>query len=113
MGSETTSYKRKCGKKIGKRTYPYAQGCDLSWTYSNVFVHGRAQPWANRGDEGAVPSTVCSSLWHARVASSRSVDKSWLRACSSAVVNFDGSSIPETPELSVDVMGDAADLVCS
>ena len=25
---------------------PYAQGCDLSCTYSNVIVHDRSQPWA-------------------------------------------------------------------
>ena len=28
---------------------PYAQGCDLSWTYSNVVVHDRSQPWAYGG----------------------------------------------------------------
>ena len=25
---------------------PYAHGCDLSYTYSNVIVHDRSQPWA-------------------------------------------------------------------
>ena len=26
--------------------FPYAEGCDLSCTYSNVIVHDRPQPWA-------------------------------------------------------------------
>ena len=34
--------------------YPYAQGCDLSRTYSNEIAHDRSQYWAYGGDEGAV-----------------------------------------------------------
>ena len=31
------------------RKYPYAQGCGLSWAYSNVIVHARSPPWAYGG----------------------------------------------------------------
>ena len=34
------------GTKVGTVVPQYAQGCDLSWTYSNVIVHDRPQPWA-------------------------------------------------------------------
>ena len=33
----------------GNRKYPYAQGRDLSRTYSNMIVHDRPQPWAYGG----------------------------------------------------------------
>ena len=36
------------GTRYGTFVPPYAQGCDLSWTYSNVVVCDRPQPWAYR-----------------------------------------------------------------
>ena len=68
---------------------PCAQACDLSWTYSNVIIHDRSQPWAYGVFCPALGtilknlcSTVCVTVPCKLVASSRPMCKpTWAMAC--------------------------------
>ena len=47
--SHISVYMREAGNArwgCGNVAPPYAQGCDLSWDYSNVIAHDTSQPWA-------------------------------------------------------------------